>query len=266
MGNIFTWYKPDAKTKSNTEVTPLKKIPRHVAIIMDGNGRWATERGLPRTAGHQAGLERIRDAVKLCLEVGVKYLTLYAFSTENWSRPQEEVSFLMRLFEDALTREVDELHRQDVRVKFIGFRTGLNPNLVRLMDESEAKTANNQALVLNLAINYGGRAEILNACQQIARAAKDGSLDPERLTTEVFNSYLFTTGQPDPDLLVKPGKEVRISNFLLWQMAYTEFYFSDLYWPDFGEAALREAFEYYSRKERRFGGIKKGDSAECTKE
>ena len=255
-------------TQSNTsnQLPQLQSIPQHVAIIMDGNGRWANEKGLPRTAGHRAGLERIRDAVALCLEVGVKYLTLYAFSTENWKRPQEEVGFLMNLFEEALTKEVDMMHQQGVKVKFIGLRTGLRPSLVRLMEESEAKTADNQRLTLNLAINYGGRPEIVNACREIALAVKEGKLDPSQVTEELFSNFLFTAGQPDPDLLVKPGKEVRISNFLLWQMAYTEFYFSDLYWPDFGRDALMEAFKYYGRKERRFGGIKRGDAAECIKE
>ncbi|HYH04785.1 MAG TPA: isoprenyl transferase [Bacillota bacterium] len=267
MANFFNRFKSGTpKTNSSNQTPVLQAIPQHVAIIMDGNGRWANEQGLPRTAGHRAGLERIRDAVTLCLEVGVKHLTLYAFSTENWKRPQDEVGFLMNLFEEALMKEVNLLHQQGVRVKFIGFRTGLSPSLVKLMEESETKTANNQSLTLNFAINYGGRPEILNACREIAVAVKKGELDPGQVTEELFSGYLFTAGQPDPDLLIKPGKEVRISNFLIWQLAYSEFYFSELYWPEFGKDALMEAFKYYGRKERRFGGIKRGDTAECIKE
>jgi undecaprenyl diphosphate synthase len=231
-------------------------VPQHVAIIMDGNGRWARERGLLRTEGHRAGMERIRDAVTLCLEVGIKHLTLYAFSTENWKRSPEEVGFLMSLFKEGIRNEVDKLYRQNVRVKFLGFRTGLDPTLVALMEESETKTAANTALTLNFAINYGGRPELLNACKAIARAAMAGEITTEAITETLISSYLFTAGQPDPDLLIKPGKEFRISNFLIWQMAYTELYFSELYWPDFNKDALMEALRFFSRRERRFGGIK----------
>jgi undecaprenyl diphosphate synthase len=235
-------------------------IPRHIAIIMDGNGRWAEERGLPRTVGHRAGLERIRDAVDLCLDLGIKHLTLYAFSTENWKRPPAEVDFLMKLFNEALQKEITELDQRGVRVKFIGLRTDLNPALLKLMDSSETQTAGNQTLTLNFAINYGGRSEIVNACRAIAQAVQQGRLQAEAVTEAVVSDYLFTVGQPDPDLLIKPGKERRISNFLIWQMAYTEFYFSDLYWPDFGKEAFREALTFFSRRERRFGGIKRGET------
>jgi undecaprenyl diphosphate synthase len=233
-------------------------LPRHIAIIMDGNGRWAREHGLPRTAGHRAGLERVRDAVKTCLDFGIKHLTLYAFSTENWKRPPAEVDFLMKLFDEALHDEITELDQRGVRVKFIGLRTNLNPTLLKLMADSETQTAANRKLTLNFAINYGGRSEIVYACREIVQAVLQDKLRPEELTEAVFSSYLFTAGQPDPDLLIKPGKERRISNFLLWQMAYTEFYFSDLYWPDFGESAFKEALNYFSRRDRRFGGIKRG--------
>lgn len=235
-------------------------VPSHVAIIMDGNGRWAQERGLPRTVGHRAGIERIRDAVAVCLEHGVGYLTLYAFSTENWSRPAEEVGFLMGLFEEALKKEIDVLHQKGVKVRFIGLKTNLRPSLYQLMDQAEKKTEANQVLVLNLAINYGGRAEIVAAAKGIARAVQWGEFDPDNLDESALSGRMFTAGQPDPDLLIRPGKERRISNFLIWQAAYAEFYFSDKYWPDFGRNELLAAFAHYSRKERRFGGIKKGES------
>lgn len=258
MENIFKRRQTSVQPDAPAEVNGI--LPRHIAIIMDGNGRWAEERGLPRTAGHRAGLERIRDAVDLCLELGIKHLTLYAFSTENWKRPPAEVDFLMKLFNEALQKEIAELDRRGVRVKFIGLRTDLNPGLLKLMDSSVTQTATNQALTLNFAINYGGRSEIVNACKAIAQAAQQGGLQPETVTEAVFSDYLFTAGQPDPDLLIKPGKERRISNFLIWQMAYTEFYFSDLYWPDFGKKAFREALSFFSRRERRFGGIKRGET------
>jgi undecaprenyl diphosphate synthase len=258
MGNFFDQFKAPAKPTAPTSASG--KVPRHVAIIMDGNGRWAEERGLPRTAGHRAGLERIRDAVNLCLDLGIKHLTLYAFSTENWKRPPAEVDFLMKLFNEALHNEIDGLHQRGVRVKFIGLRTDLNPALLKLMDTSEAQTVNNQALTLNFAINYGGRPEIVNACKEITQAVLQGRLQTEAITEAIFSNYLFTAGQPDPDLLIKPGKEWRISNFLIWQMAYTEFYFSDLYWPDFGKDAFMEALSFFGRRERRFGGIKRGET------
>jgi undecaprenyl diphosphate synthase len=256
MAKLFERVK--AVTESSAQSDTVGNLPRHVAIVMDGNGRWAQERGLTRTAGHRAGLERVRDAVKSCLDLGIKHLTLYAFSTENWKRPPAEVDFLMKLFDEALHNEIAGLDQRGVRVKFIGLRTNMNPALLKLMAASEAQTAHNQKLTLNFAINYGGRPEIVNACREIAQAALRGKLQPEELNEAVFSSYLFTAGQPDPDLLIKPGKERRISNFLLWQMAYTEFYFSDLYWPEFDETAFKEALNYYSRRERRFGGIKRG--------
>lgn len=238
---------------------PLAKAPVHLAIIMDGNGRWAEKRGLPRNAGHRMGMERIRDAVATCLETGVRYLTLYAFSTENWNRPAEEVSFLMNLFLEALKNEVAKIHRQGVKIRFIGLKQNLSPSLVELMEESEKLTAGNNSLNLNIALNYGGRAELVAAVKGVVRASMKGTLDPELLTEEDISSHLFTAGQPDPDLLIRTSGECRISNFLIWQMAYTEFYFSDLLWPDFGKDQLLEAFYHYSKRERRFGRIKGGN-------
>jgi undecaprenyl diphosphate synthase len=234
----------------------LKNIPIHLAIIMDGNGRWANRRGLPRSAGHRAGLERVRDTVSFCLEMGVKYLTLYAFSTENWQRPKEEVGFLMNLFEQNLPLEAAKLHRYNVQVRFIGLKQGLSDRMIELMERAETLTANNDALILNLAINYGGRSEIVDATKGLVRAALKKEMTPEEITEITLNDRLFTSGQPDPDLLIRPGGEHRISNFLVWQLAYTELYFSDLYWPDFNKEQLLKAFECYNQRERRFGRVK----------
>ncbi|NLY75625.1 MAG: isoprenyl transferase [Firmicutes bacterium] len=247
---IINWF----KKKKQSALT----IPEHLAIIMDGNGRWAEKRGLPRSAGHRAGLERLRDLLETCLEYGVKYLTVYAFSTENWRRPPEEVDYLMGLFLEALQNEVPKLHQRQIRVRFIGLKENLKPELVTLMEEAEKLTAANRLLTLNIAINYGGRAEILAAIKGVLRQVKDGKLDPEQFQEEDFTKRLFTTGQPDPDLLIRPGGEWRISNFLIWQAAYTELYFSKHYWPDFSKEHLLAAFESFSRRERRYGQVKGG--------
>lgn len=251
---ISNWFrkKPDAP----------KVVPEHVAIIMDGNGRWAERRGLPRSAGHRAGVERIRDTIDACLEYGVKYLTLYAFSTENWNRPASEVDFLMNLFMEALQKKVPELHQQQIKIRFIGLKDKLAPELVELMEESEKLTSANNRLTVNIAINYGGRSEIMAAVKGIARQVKEGGLDPDRLQEEVLTARLFTSGQPDPDLLIRPGGEKRISNFLIWQTAYTELYFTDDYWPDFSKKHLLAAFKSYSTRERRFGRVKGGRSGQ----
>lgn len=246
---LFKWF------NRKSQQTKLAKVPVHVAIIMDGNGRWARTRGLTRSAGHRAGLERVKDAVEACLEAGVKYLTLYAFSTENWRRPSEEVNFLMDLFRESLTNEVDKLHQNGVRLRFIGGREKLDPALVRLINESETLTLKNQALTLNIAVNYGGRAELVQAVREISEKVSKKELIPEQITEDEIAKYLNTAGQPDPDLLIKPGGEFRISNFLIWQMAYTEFYFTKLYWPDFGKREMFKAFQDYSTRERRFGTV-----------
>lgn len=250
----LNWFrkKPDAP----------KIVPEHVAIIMDGNGRWAERRGLPRSAGHRAGVDRIRDTIEACLEHGVKYLTLYAFSTENWNRPASEVDFLMNLFMEALQKEVPELHQQQIRIRFIGLKDKLAPQLVELMEKSEKLTSANNRLTVNIAINYGGRSEIMAAVKGIARQVREGRLEPDGLQEEVLTARLFTSGQPDPDLLIRPGGEKRISNFLIWQMAYTELYFTDDYWPEFSKKHLLAAFESYSNRERRFGRVKGGKSGQ----
>ncbi len=251
---IFSWF----KKKTNIP----KIFPKHLAIIMDGNGRWAEKKGLPRSAGHRFGVERIRDTIEVCLEFGVRYLTLYAFSTENWNRPAAEVDFLMNLFLETFQKEVPKMHQQQIQLRFIGLKENLAPALVELMEESEKLTSVNNALTVNIAINYGGRSEILAAVKGIAREVKEGKVNPEHLKEEDLTKRLFTSGQPDPDLLIRPGGERRISNFLIWQMAYTEFYFSDCYWPDFSKEQLLTAFESYSYRERRFGKVKGGGSRE----
>lgn len=255
---IFDWLKNLRFFKSSAPRLGPEVIPSHIAIIMDGNGRWAQNRGLPRFVGHRAGLERVRDAVEVCLRVGVKHLTLYAFSTENWNRPAEEVGFLMNLFEESLGKEVAELHQNGVKIRFIGIKQELNPSLIRLMEEAESLTAGNTALTLNIAINYGGRSELTDAMKGVAREVARGELNPEQISEADITKHLFTAGQPDPDLLIKPGREYRISNFLIWQMAYTEFYFSQLMWPEFGKAELLKAIDDYSKRERRFGMVKEG--------
>lgn len=255
---IFDWLRNFRFFKFGVPRSEPAVIPSHIAIIMDGNGRWAQKRGLPRFVGHRTGLERVRDAVEVCLKVGVKHLTLYAFSTENWNRPAEEVGFLMNLFGEALGKEVAELHQNGVKIRFIGIKQELKPSLVRLMEEAEALTAGNTSLTLNIAVNYGGRSELTAAMKGIARAVARGDLDPEQISEADITERLFTAGQPDPDLLIKPGREYRISNFLIWQMAYTEFYFSQLLWPEFGKEEILKAIDEYSKRERRFGTVKEG--------
>ncbi|KZE34916.1 polyprenyl diphosphate synthase [Crenobacter luteus] len=233
---------------SSTQTIPnVPEVPRHVAIIMDGNGRWAKKRFLPRVAGHRKGLEAVRDTVSACSELGVGYLTLFAFSTENWRRPQEEVSFLMDLFLRALENEVDRLARNNIRLKVIGARERFAPELAERIAAAEARTAGNGGLTLTIAADYGGRWDILQAANA-ALAAGATTLDEATLAAHLSMAYA-----PEPDLFIRTGGETRISNFLMWQLAYTELYFTDLLWPDFGRAALDAAFASYRRRERRFG-------------
>ncbi len=246
------------KNEGKAPKASLTTVPQHVAIIMDGNGRWAQKKGMPRTYGHSVGVDRVRDAVEVCLETGVSYLTLYAFSTENWRRPQEEVNVLMRLFQEVMSRETPKLHKNQVRIKIIGLKDDLSPALVRQLEESERITAQNTRLTLNLALNYGGRSEIATAVKKIAQGVQSGTIDINAIDEEMISANIFTAGQAEPDLLIRPGGEWRISNFLVWQMAYTDFYFSELYWPEFGPKEMIKAFEWFAKRERRFGGINKG--------
>lgn len=227
----------------------------HVAIIMDGNGRWAKAQGLPRLAGHQAGYEALRTIAKACPDAGVRYLTVYAFSTENWERAPEEVSGLMRLFETGLRRELRTCIENNVCMRFIGDRTRINARLVALMQDAEDKTKNNTRLGFQIALSYGGRDEIVRATRHIAQLAADRRLDPDTITPEMFSSFLDTAPWPDPDLLIRTGGEYRISNYLLWQLGYTELFFSEKYWPDFTPEDLGYAVAHFRGRVRRFGCI-----------
>jgi undecaprenyl diphosphate synthase len=230
--------------------------PRHVAIIMDGNGRWATERGLPRSAGHRQGVEALRRTVRAAAEQGIGILTLYSFSSENWSRPASEVRFLLELLRRFIQTDVAELHQANVRIMVIGGRQGLDPSLRTMFEEAEVLTSGNTGLTVVIAFNYGSRQEIADAVNRILREVAEGTLGPEAVTPELIGSRLDTRGLPDPDLLIRTGGEQRLSNFLLWQCAYTEFVFLPVRWPDFDAAQLRLAIEAYQGRERRFGGLK----------
>lgn len=231
-------------------------IPRHIAIIMDGNGRWAKKRNLPRTFGHRAGVETIRDIVKASSNIGVKYLTLYAFSTENWKRPPEEVTALMNLLIEYLKKEVDELNRNNVIVNYIGDISVLPQACQNELKAAFERTKGNTGLWLNLALNYGSRDEIKRAIKSIALEVKEGRLDVENIDDEIISSRLYTANMPDPDLVIRPSGEFRISNFLLWQIAYSEFWFSNVFWPDFSRENLYTAIYDYQNRDRRFGAVK----------
>ena len=230
-------------------------LPRHVAVIMDGNGRWARRRGLPRHLGHRAGVKAVRATVRRCGELGVGYLTLFAFSSENWSRPRDEVTGLMKLFLDALQREVAELHENNVRLRFIGDLSRLSDRLQRGMHDAQALTSDNDGLSLQVAVGFGGRWDIVSAARKLADAVARGELDPADVDEARFASALSLAGCPDPDLMIRTGGEKRISNFLLWHAAYAELHFSDELWPDFDAAALEHAFSCFANRDRRFGRV-----------
>ena len=240
----------DAHGSSTREVPPAAEIPRHVAIILDGNGRWARRRHLPRFAGHKRGVEAVRATVEACVARGIEYLTLFAFSSENWRRPAEEVALLMQLFQVALSNEVDKLHRSGVRLKVVGDTERFDPKIRKLIAEGERLTAGNTKLTLTIAANYGGRWDILQA---LGRLAKERGAAPGEIREEDLAPHLAMSYAPEPDLFVRTGGEQRISNFLLWQLAYSELYFTDTLWPDFDSAALDRAIESYRGRERRFG-------------
>ena len=233
--------------------TPLT-IPNHIAIIMDGNGRWAKKRGLPRQMGHRQGAKSVKNVVLRCKELGVKYLTLFAFSTENWNRPRDEVDSIMNLMRDYLNN-LESYSDQNVKLSVIGSREGLDEDLVKKIADAEEKSASCDGLYLNVAINYGGREEILRAVRQIGGDIKEGRLEPLQIDAEIFSRSLYTVGQPDPDMIIRPSGEERISNFLLWQCAYSEFIFIDTLWPDFTSDDLDAAIAKYNKRSRRFGGI-----------
>lgn len=237
---------PDAQ-----ELVPPEPIPRHVAVIMDGNGRWARERGLPRLAGHRAGVENLRRTIEAAVEFGIEYLTIYAFSTENWERPPAEVRGLMNILEEVIDRELQELHKNGVQLRHIGKLDGLRQELQDKVREAIELTKDNRRLVLNVAFNYGGRDEIVHAIQEMIR---DG-VDPDEVDEDMVSRYLYTAGSPDPDLVVRTSGELRVSNFLIWQGAYAEWVVTPTYWPDFSREELHKALTEFARRERRFGRV-----------
>ena len=241
--------------KKNTSQADII-VPQHIAIIMDGNGRWAKRRGLPRTAGHKKGANNFRTIADYINKIGVKYMTFYAFSTENWKRSKDEIETIMDLFKDYLEEALDRFEETDMRMVFIGDRSVLKPDLVALMDKIEAVSKDHKGAVVNLAINYGGRQEITAACKKIAQKVKEGVLDPDEIDEDLISANIFTAGQPDPDLIIRPSGEFRLSNFLIWQSAYSEFWFDNVMWPDFSVRDLDRAIKDFSMRQRRFGGVK----------
>ena len=233
----------------------MSNLPRHVAVIMDGNGRWAQKRGLPRTAGHRAGAENFRTVATYCKDLGMDYLTVYAFSTENWKRPKAEIDAIMGLLEKYLRESIETMARDNIRLRFLGDVSVLPQKLRALIDETDALTRRIEGFQANICLNYGGRDELVRAARQFARDCVDGKKTPEELTETEFPDYLWSAGLPDPELLIRPGGEVRVSNFLLWQCAYSEIYVTDTLWPDFGKAELDRALAWYQTRDRRFGGL-----------
>ncbi len=243
----------DWDKKIQARLKQTGNLPRHIAIIMDGNGRWARKRGLPRVAGHREGINSVRDIVEACGQLGIEVLTLYTFSVENWKRPKEEVSYLMTLLVRTIKREINDLQKNNVQLLLIGHLEDLPDITRKSLEEGIEKTKNNTGLKLVLALSYGGRREILDAVQKIAKEVSEGKISPEEINKKLFSNYLYTAGLPDPDLLIRTSGELRVSNFLLWQMAYTEMYITDVYWPDFRRKELYEAIQVYQKRERRFG-------------
>ncbi|MGL4875517.1 MAG: isoprenyl transferase [Clostridium sp.] len=235
----------------------MENIPKHIAIIMDGNGRWAKKRKLPRTMGHKAGVETIRRILKEADRLGIKYMTLYAFSTENWKRPKEEVGALMKLLVQYLRQEINELHKNGVRINVLGDISMLPKECVEEIEKSSEKTKDNTGITMNIALNYGGRNEIVRGIKEIAKEIQSGKIEISDINEDMFENYLYTKGIPDPDIIIRPSGEQRLSNFLLWQCAYSEFWYSNICWPDFKEKNLHQAIYDFQGRDRRFGGVKK---------
>ena len=248
----MAFFKTRRETRSEVDFSAL---PRHVAIIMDGNGRWAKRRGLPRTAGHAAGAENFRTIATYCKEIGLEYLTVYAFSTENWKRPAEEVSAIMGLLKKYLLEAIGRMERDRVKMRFFGDLSPLSAELRELCLETEEISKRYEGCQVNICLNYGGRDELLRAARAFALDCQEGRAAPGHLTEAAFGQYLYSAGVPDPDLVIRPSGEVRISNFLLWQSAYAEFYFTDVLWPDFSKEELHRALAAYQGRSRRFGGV-----------
>lgn len=243
------------KGKNKQTEVPQSALPVHIGIIMDGNGRWAKKRGLPRKAGHSAGAKTFRKITRYCSDIGIKYLTVYAFSTENWKRPKDEVNSLMNLFKSYLEEALADFKDDSIVVKFIGDKSQFSEDLRNLMIENEESSKDRDGMVLNIAMNYGSRDEIVRAVKNICADVKNGSVSENDINEQLVSDYLYTSGQPDPDLIIRPSGEYRISNFLLWQSAYTEFVIMNKLWPDFDKSDLDEALNIYSRRNRRYGGV-----------
>ena len=244
--------------KENIELSneiDMKRIPEHVAIIMDGNGRWATKKGLPRSLGHNEGVSVLKEIIKVSKNLGCKVLTVFAFSTENWSRPNKEVDFLVNLFEKVLKKEIDEIHKESIKIKFIGDLSPFPKSLKSVLNSSEVLTRNNKNFTLNVCLNYGGRQEIVKVAKEIAVKCFSGEIKPSEVNEELINSKLLTQGIKDPELLIRTSGEKRISNFLLWQLAYAEIHVTDVLWPDFNADSLAKALLDYQSRRRRFGGV-----------
>lgn len=236
-------------------VEQTEKLPQHIGIVMDGNGRWAEARGMDRREGHRAGVEALRRVVRSAGDLNIQYLTVFSFSTQNWGRPRREVDFLMGLLERYIEGDLADLHSQGVRVRMIGRRDGLSDKICRMIDRAETLTAENGAMNLQIAFNYGGREELADAASRLAQRAVNGTLDPASITVDVLNAEVLTAGMPDPDLIVRTSGEYRLSNFMLWQSAYSEFYYTDVLWPDFQHEDLLAAIKQYTERDRRFGLI-----------
>ncbi len=241
--------------QSRAALRPDLRIPAHIGVIMDGNGRWAKARGKPRTEGHVAGVKALRALVETCINYGVEYLTVFSFSSENWTRPKDEINFIFGLLRRFVASDLEQLHRNNVRVRIIGSREGLDASLRRLIDEVEGTTAGNTGLNLQVAFNYGGKAELVEAMRALARRVAAGELKPEAITEDTITAALYTAGMPDPDIIIRTSGEQRVSNFLLWQSAYSEFVFVEENWPDFDERSFLRVIEEYSGRDRRFGGV-----------
>lgn len=232
-----------------------RSMPKHMGIIMDGNGRWAKKRGLPRSFGHREGAKTFRKIAKYCSKIGIKYLTVYAFSTENWKRPMDEVSFLMNLFEQYLNEALKDFQEENIKVVFLGDKKDFSTKLQNLIMKVEEASKNKTGMTLNIAMNYGGRSEIIKAIKEISHDVKNGAINIEDINEKEVSNRLYTTGEPDPDLIIRPSGEFRLSNFLTWQSAYSEFVFMNVLWPDFSEKDIERAIDEYSVRNRRFGGI-----------
>ena len=237
------------------DLDPNGNIPKHIAVIMDGNGRWAKMRSLPRIAGHRAGMKTVKEIVKAADEIGIQVLTMYAFSTENWKRPTDEVDFLMRLPQEFLSTELDELIERNVKLSLVGAKEGLPSHTLKAMEQAEDKTKNNTGLRLNFALNYGGRTEIVKAVSELAQLVLEGKLSADEITEEAISSHLYTHDNPDPDLLIRTSGEIRLSNFMLWQLAYTELWFTDVLWPDFKKEHFYQAIAEFQGRARRYGAV-----------